>query len=129
MLDAGGKLLDRETVIADVLEREKTMSTGMAHGIALPHAKTDGVADTIVAVGVKKEGVNFESLDGEPSRLFILIVSPKKAHSIHVQFLAAVGSILGEEEVRETVINSVAPDVAVDLIRMSDYLLHNKKKT
>jgi len=129
MLADGGKLLDRDMVIADVLEREKTMSTGMAHGIALPHAKTDGIADTMVAVGVKKEGINFDSLDGLPSRLFILIVSPKKAHNIHVQFLAAVGSILGEEEVRETVINSVAPDVAVDLIRMSDHLLHNKKKT
>ena len=129
MLADGGKLLDREMVTADVLEREKTMSTGMAHGIALPHAKTDGIADTAVAVGVKKEGINFDSLDGQPSRLFILLVSPKKAHSIHVQFLAAVGSILGEKDVRETVINAVAPDVAVDLIRMSDHLLHNKKKT
>jgi len=129
MLDSGGKLLDRDMVIADVLEREATMSTGMAHGIALPHAKTDGVADTVVAVGIKKEGINFDSLDGQPSRLFILLISPKKTHSIHVQFLAAVGSIMGEEEVRETVINSVAPDVAVDLIRMSDHLLHNKKKS
>jgi len=58
-----------------------------------------------------------------------LLVSPKKPPGIHVQFLAAVGSILGEEEVRETVINAVAPDVAVDLIRMSDHLLHNKKKS
>jgi mannitol/fructose-specific phosphotransferase system IIA component (Ntr-type) len=117
ILAAAGKLQDRDQVLADVFEREESMSTGMEFGIALPHAKTDGVADTVVAVGIKKPGVNFESMDGQPSRLFILTASPKIASGLHMQFLAAVGAILGEEALREAVINAKTPEEAVDLLR------------
>jgi len=117
LLAAEGRLLDRNLVLEDVLAREKSMSTGMKYGIALPHSKTDGTADTTVAIGIKKSGMDFESIDGKPSRLFIMIVSPKKASNLHVQFLAAVGSILGDETLREAVINAATPQEAVDLIR------------
>lgn len=117
ILAAKNKLLDRRRVLADVFEREKSMSTGMKYGIALPHAKTEGIAETTVAVGIKKEGVNFESIDGQPSRLFILIASPKISSNLHVQFLAAVGSILKDEALREAVINAGSPHEAVELIR------------
>jgi len=112
-----GKLLNRDEVLADVIERERTMSTGMAHGIALPHAKTDGINETVVAVGIKKAGVNFESIDGKPSRLFFLVVSPKKASCLHVQFLAAVGSIFREESFRENFINAASAHEAVDILK------------
>jgi mannitol/fructose-specific phosphotransferase system IIA component (Ntr-type) len=93
------------------------MSTGMKYGIALPHGKTEGIEDTAVAVGIKKAGINFDSMDGEPSRLFVLIVSPKKTTSPHVQFLAAIGSVLGDKDLREAVINAASIDEAVDLLR------------
>jgi len=117
LLDANGKLQDKDLVLADVLERERTMSTGMDHGIALPHAKTDGIADTAVAIGVKKKGVNFESMDGQPSQLFVLIVSPKKDCGLYVQFLAAIGAILRDKTVRDTIINSTEPHEAVETLR------------
>jgi len=118
ILAQSGKLLNREKVLADVLERERTMSTGMNHGIALPHGKTDGVADTAVAIGIKKEGADFDSIDGQLSRLFILIASPKKSNGgMYMQFIAAVGSILRDDNVREAVINCATPQEAVDLMR------------
>ncbi|MDR2069153.1 MAG: cation:proton antiporter [Spirochaetaceae bacterium] len=106
LLNARGKLLNRDEALRDVLQRERTMSTGMEHGIALPHGKSEAVADMCVAVGIKKEGVDFESLDGEKSRLFILVVSPKKTSGPHIQFLAAVGAVLKDEVLREQVINA-----------------------
>jgi len=117
LMDSKGKLLDKDIVLADVLERERTMSTGMDHGIALPHAKTDGIADTAVAIGVNKGGVDFESMDGQPSRLFVLIVSPKKDCGLYVQFLAAVGAILRDKTLRDAVIDSASPQEAVELLR------------
>jgi Kef-type K+ transport system membrane component KefB/mannitol/fructose-specific phosphotransferase system IIA component (Ntr-type) len=117
MLAARGKLLDRGMVLADVLEREKTMSTGMEYGIALPHAKTDGIHDIAVAVGIKKEGVDFEAMDGQPSRLFIMVVSPKKASGPHVQFLAAIGAVLKDESLRRALINAESVEEAVGLLR------------
>jgi Kef-type K+ transport system membrane component KefB/mannitol/fructose-specific phosphotransferase system IIA component (Ntr-type) len=117
ILAAKGKLLDRDQVLADVFERERIMSTGMDHGIALPHAKTDGIAETTVAVGIKKEGVKFESMDGQLSRVFVLIVSPKIDCGFYVQFLAAAGSILRDEHLREAIINAQTIPEAVELFR------------
>jgi fructose-specific phosphotransferase system IIA component len=117
ILADAGRLKNHDLVLADVIEREESMSTGMEFGIALPHGKSDGVDDTVIAIGIKKTGINFDSLDGEPSRLFILIVSPKKASGLHIQFLAAFGSILGEESLREAVINAASPEEAVSLLR------------
>ena len=117
MLAAKNKLLNRDLVLADVLERERSMSTGMEYGVSIPHGKSDGIADTTVAIGIKKEGLGFDSMDGGLSRLFILIVSPKKASGLHVQFLAAVGAILGDETLRESVINAATPQEAADRLR------------
>ncbi|MCL2197062.1 MAG: cation:proton antiporter [Treponema sp.] len=116
-LAASDSLLDRNQVLADVLERESTMSTGMNHGVALPHGKTDGISYTAVSAGIKKSGADFESMDGQLSRLFVLIVSPKKACGMHVQFLAAIGSILSDDTMREAIINAETPQDAVDVFR------------
>jgi Kef-type K+ transport system membrane component KefB/mannitol/fructose-specific phosphotransferase system IIA component (Ntr-type) len=112
-----GKLLDRDLALADVFEREIAMSTGMEHGIALPHGKTDGIGDIAVAVGIKRNGINFNSMDGQPSRLFILVVSPKKTSGPHVQFLAAIGAVLKNETLREAVINAATTEEAANLLR------------
>jgi len=118
LLAARNKLLNRDLVLADVLDREKTMSTGMAHGIALPHSKTDGVDEMVVAVGVKKTGVDFDSADGESSRLFIMVASPKRSTGPHLQFLAAIGSVLENMATCEAVINSSSPEEAVRIIQV-----------
>ena len=110
-------ILDRDLVIHDVLEREKTITTGMINVIALPHGKSDGVEDIMVAVGIKKEGLDFGSLDGEKSRLFILVVSSKKSTGPHLQFLAAIGSILENRDASEAVINAASPEEAAALLR------------
>jgi mannitol/fructose-specific phosphotransferase system IIA component (Ntr-type) len=112
-----GKLLDRDEVLRDVFQREKSLSTGMQHGIALPHAKTEGVTDMAVALGIKKTGIDFDSMDGEKARLFIMVVSPKKTSGPHIQFLAAVGTVLKDEETREQVINADSKDDVLLLMR------------
>jgi fructose-specific phosphotransferase system IIA component len=112
-----GKLENRELVLEDVLKREKTISTGMQDGIALPHAKTDGVQDICVAVGIKKQGVDFDSIDGKPARLFIMILSPKKTSGPHLQFLAAIGAVLNSEEIREKAIESETIRQLLSLLR------------
>ncbi|GHU58985.1 sodium:proton antiporter [Spirochaetia bacterium] len=112
-----GKLDDRDLVLRDVLEREKSMSTGMQNGIALPHAKTDGVSEMAVAVGIKKEGIAFESMDGEPSRIFVMVASPKKAPGPHLQFLSAISAVLKDEFVREEIIDADTKELAAVLLQ------------
>jgi fructose-specific phosphotransferase system IIA component len=106
VLTNSGKVRDWEHVYKDVLDREKIMSTGMDKGIAIPHAKSEGVVSACVAVGIKKEGVDFDALDKQPSKIFFLIVSPKKANSPHLQILASVSSIVRNKETLEKIFNA-----------------------
>jgi PTS system nitrogen regulatory IIA component len=110
ILGRGGKLKDRKGALAAVLEREKKMSTGMQNGVAIPHAKMDSIDDLVVAVGLKKEGVDFDALDGEPSRIFVLTLSSALLVGPHVQFLAEVGKLLGSEDIRARLLEAGSTD-------------------
>jgi PTS system nitrogen regulatory IIA component len=100
-LVAAGRITDRETVLAAVKEREAKMSTGMQNGVAIPHGKTDAVKALVAAVGLNKAGVNFDSLDGSPSKIFIMTVSPAKRSGPHMQFLAEVSRLICQPAERE----------------------------
>lgn len=73
------------------------MSTGMQHGIALPHAKTEGVTRIVAALGLKPEGVEFQSLDGEPAKVILLLASPSRQSGPHIQVLASAAALLNDE--------------------------------
>ncbi len=100
-----GLVNDYDDCLAAVKEREASMSTGMQNGIALPHGKSDGVDELIVAIGLKKNGLDFKSLDGEPSRIFIMTLSPKSASGPHLQFLSSVGAILSKDWIAGQLLN------------------------
>ncbi|MDZ7822011.1 MAG: cation:proton antiporter [Candidatus Marinimicrobia bacterium] len=84
-------LIDRDATLKAVLDRENAMSTGMQFGVALPHGKTDAVKRMTMAVGLKPGGVDFQSLDGKPSKVFVLVVSRKQAAEPHIQLLSEIG--------------------------------------
>ena len=96
-LSSKGLLADRAQVLRDVLDREKSMSTGMQHGIALPHAKTEGVTRIVAALGLKPEGVEFQSLDGAPAKVILLLASPGRQAGPHIQVLASAAALLNDE--------------------------------
>ena len=73
----------------------------MQHGVALPHGKTEVVNGVVCAVGLKPEGIDFESLDGKPSTIFALVLSPKNVAGPHVQFLAGISQVLDEQGRRD----------------------------
>ena len=108
LLSNSGRVRDWQQVLADLTARENSMSTGMQRGIALPHAKSDGVVGTCIAIGLKPEGVDFGSIDGQPSRFFAMIVSPKKSSSPHILLLSAMSYILRDPASLEKML--VAPD-------------------
>ena len=99
-LVASGKIKDQAAVLQAVLDREEKMSTGMQNGVAIPHGKTDAVKSLVAAVGLNKTGVDFESMDGIPSTIFIMTISPAKRRGPHMQFLAEVSRLLGQASER-----------------------------
>lgn len=94
---------DHDGVLAAVLAREAEMSTGMQHGIALPHGKHASVDGLVSVVGVSPVGIDFDALDGQPCSIFVMTVSPPHIVGPHLRFLAAVGKLLGFEHVRESI--------------------------
>ena len=117
LLSNTGNVRDWELVLSDVLSREKIMSTGMEKGIAIPHAKSDGVIAPCVAVCVKKDGIDFGSIDKEPSKIFFMIVSPKKANSPHLQMLASISSIVRNKETLSKILEAKNSDEICKILK------------
>ncbi len=90
-----GKATDRAALLEAILNREKQGSTGLGNGIAIPHARTDGVRDVAVALGISASGMDFDSADGKPCHLIFLIAAPPHESTRYLEALAAVAS-LGE---------------------------------
>lgn len=100
-LIAAGKFDDKETVLQAVLDREAKMSTGMQNGVAIPHGKTDAIKSLVVAVGICREGVKFDSMDGSLCTIFIMTLSPQKRSGPHIQFLAEVSRVISQPAERD----------------------------
>ncbi|MDP8217940.1 MAG: PTS sugar transporter subunit IIA [Candidatus Theseobacter exili] len=93
VLDRAGKLVNRDAVLQAVVERENSASTGLENGIAVPHAKSDAVNDIVGCLGVSRDGVDFDSLDGNPTNLFFFLVAPYSMSGPHVKTLAEIARI------------------------------------
>ena len=115
MLVQAGKVKDKAVARACVLDREQKMSTGMKHGIAIPHGKTDSVSDLVACIGISDHPVDFDSLDQEPCRIFIMTLSPIDKTGPHLQFLAEVSLLFKSAEKRQEILNAVDKS---DIIRV-----------
>lgn len=96
---------DRKTVLDAIIAREKKISTGIQHGVAVPHGKCDVVDDLVTVIALKREGVDFGSSNGEPSRIFLMTVSSILSAGPHLQFLSEIRKLLNVPSIRDTILN------------------------
>ncbi|MBI5118185.1 PTS sugar transporter subunit IIA [Candidatus Poribacteria bacterium] len=89
---------NRGRILAVVFDRERSMSTGMERGIAIPHANSSLIAEVVGALGISRTGIQFESLDGQPAQIIILLVIPKDKFQQHVRTLAGIARLLNHEQ-------------------------------
>ena len=111
-----GKLNDREEYKQEILKREAQSSTGMEEGIAIPHGKTKAVKIPTVAIGISKKGVDYESLDGEPSHLFFMIAAPENSNDSHIELLSKITTLLLEDDIREALLNAKSKEEVLDIL-------------
>lgn len=116
LLESAGRITNRKAAQKAILDREKKMSTGMQNGIAIPHGKSDTVENLVVAVGIKKEGVEFDSLDGHPCVFFIMTLSPANRTGPHIQFLAEISRQLNDPAVRDLILNAPTKESVIDIL-------------
>jgi fructose-specific phosphotransferase system IIA component len=113
-LESHGEVLDR------VFRREAMMSTGIGNGVAIPHGKARLVDRLVAACGVSPEGIEFESVDGEPATLFILLVAPETGGAMHVKVLANISRLLKEESVRRSLREAAGPGEFLAALRAAE---------
>jgi len=116
ILHRTGKIQDREAALAAVMEREEKMSTGMKHGIAIPHGKTSTTDDLVACIGISEKPIDFDSLDKQPCRIFIMTLSPVEKTGPHLQFLAEVSLLFKSAEKRDEILRAKTPGEILDIM-------------
>lgn len=106
LMEASGCLSDKDVYLADVLAREEAGSTGLGDGIATPHVKSKGVATAGLAAMVIPEGIDFDSIDGKPARLFFMIAAPEGEADAHIELLSRLAMMVIDPDFREALIRA-----------------------
>jgi PTS system nitrogen regulatory IIA component len=110
VLVSANKIQDRAAAYQAVMDREQKMSTGMKHGIAIPHGKSATIHDLVACIGISDQPVDFDSLDNKPCRIFIMTLSPLEKTGPHLQFLAEISLLFKSSEKREDILKSTVPE-------------------
>jgi len=93
--------IDKGALVKVLVERERLGSTGIGDGVAIPHGKMNGVSRPIISFGRSKQGLDFDSMDGQPTHLFFLLIAPEDSSSVHLQVLAKIAKILKNRDFRK----------------------------
>lgn len=116
----------RETIKKTLFEREKSMSTGIGKGVAIPHCSCPYVDDVVMIMALSKKGINFDSIDNMPVHIVILLIVPKDKISQHIKTLANIAKLMSDDTLRDALSN--AKD-AQDIIKiLKEYEQKGKKQ-
>jgi len=116
LLNKRGLLSNRDIVLKAVLAREKTRSTGIGSGVAVPHGKCNGVRELVMAFGLANEPIEFESIDGKPVKIIILLVSPANETGPHIQALARISRLMLDEQFKQRLEEMTSAEELYELI-------------
>jgi fructose-specific phosphotransferase system IIA component len=120
LLDSNGLLLDKKVASEAVFAREQTRSTGIGSGIAIPHGKCSAVKELVMAIGVACEPIDFESVDGRPVAIIILLVSPTDQTGPHIQALAKISKLMLDEQFKERLMSAASSEEAYELLNSKE---------
>ncbi len=101
---------DAEPIKSALIEREKSMSTGIGNGVAIPHCSTSKVSNIVTVIATMPKGLNFDSIDNEPVRIVILLIVPKEKLSQHIKTLASIAKMMSDSDLREKLLEQKTAD-------------------
>ncbi|MBL8762694.1 MAG: PTS sugar transporter subunit IIA [Phycisphaerae bacterium] len=120
VLARAGRVKDAPALKEAVWAREQTRTTGIGHGLAIPHGKCSGLASLAIAIGKPAKPMEFGAIDGKPVRLIILLASPPDRTSDHIQALARVSRLMTLEEFRERIYAAGTADEVYQLLQAQE---------
>ena len=117
ILKDAGKIDSIDVVLEAIHKREDMGSTGLEQGIAVPHAKTDSISTLTISIGISPQGIEFNSIDGKPSRLFFLMLAPPDQSGPHIEALAESARLSRSSAFISTLVSARTPQEVVELFR------------
>lgn len=117
LLSSGADGSSAESIARVLRDRETLASTGVGDEVAIPHGKLAGLRQLVAAIALAPSGVDFESIDGKPVRIFVAILSPDRAASDHLRALARCSKLLRDPRIRERLLTARTPDDVLAVVR------------
>ena len=111
----------REAILRGLQEREKQSSTGMQDGFAIPHARMDEpIQNTLVSLAVLRSGMDFDAIDGQPTRTVVCLITPRKQNREHLRVLAGIAQLFARAEFRNALLEAKTPKEVLEVIRAEE---------
>ncbi len=107
---------NRDELLADIMEREELVTTGVGYGVAFPHAKTKATKGIVIAFGRSVDGIDFDAMDHKPVHLFFLIAAPEDAIGAHLNVMARLSYLMKSEENRQKLMEATSPGDVLELM-------------
>lgn len=120
LLTKSNPIKEKDKLIKTLMDREALGSTGIGQGIGIPHAKSSAVKELTAAFGISNSGVDFDSLDGETTHIFFLLVAPEDAAGPHLKALARISRMLKDKFLRDSLISAKDKKAILDIITAED---------
>lgn len=111
---------DSEELVNVIMERERLGSTGIGGGIGIPHGKLKNLESLVLGFGLSRKGVDFESMDGRPTHLFFLILTPENSTGLHLKLLSRISRILKNESFKKKLLKATDNNEVYSIIREVD---------
>lgn len=120
VLARDGAVSDAEEGLRVVQQREQVLSTGIGHGVALPHGKTEVAPELVIAAGVTGVPLEFDALDAAPVRLVFLLLGPETAAGAHIKALSRISKLVRQKDVRERLLAAQDPAAFLEVLREAE---------
>ena len=112
--------LNSEALVRVLMERERLGSTGIGGGIGIPHGKIKDLESLVLGFGLSRKGIDFESIDGEPTHIFFVLITPEDSTGLHLKLLARISRILKNDHFKERLLNAADRDEIFEIIKEED---------
>lgn len=109
-----------EALLGILLEREHLGSTGIGGGVGIPHGKLKGLDSLVLGFGLSRQGIDFESIDGRPTHIFFVLITPEDSAGLHLKVLARISRLLKNEPFKEKLLKAVDRDEIISIIDGQD---------
>jgi PTS system nitrogen regulatory IIA component len=112
--------LNSDNLVRVLMERERLGSTGIGGGIGIPHGKIKDLESLVLGFGLSRKGIDFESIDGEPTHIFFVLITPEDSTGLHLKLLARISRILKNDHFKERLLNAADRDEIFGIIKEED---------